>query len=276
MKVCKVCKQEKELTEFYYHNKLHYYSNACKRCACDKICKEAKEKRRIAREARKAAKLEQPIIHPETKTCSKCSQTLSINNFIMDKRRNNYSAHCRQCQRHLVNKWYERNSSAILSKMREARCTPEHREKRRRWNRLYTTRRLKIDKVYALKKHVRATIRNAFIRKGYAKSDKAEAILGCSIDQLYVHFNVSAFESIDGMHIDHICPIAQAKTEEEVIKLNHHTNLRLIPASENLSKSDSRTPEGEELCQILLGRPWLEPTLPQQPLDIAPSPCYNI
>jgi len=38
-------------------------------------------------------------------------------------------------------------------------------------------------------------------------------------------------------HIDHIIPIALAKNKEEVIKLNHYTNLRPYWGDENLEKS---------------------------------------
>jgi hypothetical protein len=37
-------------------------------------------------------------------------------------------------------------------------------------------------------------------------------------------------------HIDHIIPLASAKTEEEMIKLCHYTNLQPLWAIENMSK----------------------------------------
>lgn len=38
--------------------------------------------------------------------------------------------------------------------------------------------------------------------------------------------------------IDHIMPLATAKTEEEVIKLCYYTNLQLLKAEDNWRKSD--------------------------------------
>lgn len=39
------------------------------------------------------------------------------------------------------------------------------------------------------------------------------------------------------VHIDHIIPLATAKTEEEVIELCYYTNLQLLKAKDNLKKS---------------------------------------
>ena len=41
-----------------------------------------------------------------------------------------------------------------------------------------------------------------------------------------------------GWDIDHIKPISSAKTKEEIIKLNHYTNLRPLCSKENLDKKD--------------------------------------
>jgi len=61
-------------------------------------------------------------------------------------------------------------------------------------------------------------------------------------------------------HLEHICPLAQATTEDEVITLNNPRNLRWMLASENLSKGASRTEEGAQLCRELLGREWKDPS----------------
>jgi hypothetical protein len=42
-------------------------------------------------------------------------------------------------------------------------------------------------------------------------------------------------------HIDHIKPLATAKTEKDVYELNHYTNLQPLWAKDNLSKG-AKTP----------------------------------
>ncbi len=42
-------------------------------------------------------------------------------------------------------------------------------------------------------------------------------------------------------HLDHIVPVSVAKTEQEIIKLNHYTNFRPLWAKENLAKGKKQT-----------------------------------
>ena len=45
-----------------------------------------------------------------------------------------------------------------------------------------------------------------------------------------------------GWDIDHIIPVSKGITENDIIKLNHHTNLRPLWAFDNLSKG-SKVPD---------------------------------
>ena len=77
--------------------------------------------------------------------------------------------------------------------------------------------------------------------KGYAKSSKTTAILGCDWKTLKLHIERQftknmTWENRSEWHIDHIVPLASANTEEELIALNHYTNLRPMWAEDNLSK----------------------------------------
>lgn len=95
--------------------------------------------------------------------------------------------------------------------------------------------------LHAMAERTRSRI-HAFIRKnGYSKPSKTQEMLGCDWSHLKAHLE-SRFT--DGMswenrgmwHIDHIIPLASAKSIEEVVKLCHYTNLQPLWAADNLSK----------------------------------------
>lgn len=46
------------------------------------------------------------------------------------------------------------------------------------------------------------------------------------------------YDNKEKVHIDHITPLSTAKTEEDVIKLCHYSNLQLLKAEDNLKKSN--------------------------------------
>lgn len=77
-------------------------------------------------------------------------------------------------------------------------------------------------------------------------------------------------------HIDHICPLSQATNTDETYKLNHYSNLRILPAQENLKKSDKKTPEGERLCQELLGRDWIEKKRLSNSNSLKDEPAFEV
>lgn len=98
------------------------------------------------------------------------------------------------------------------------------------------------DPFFAIKCRLRCRVYAAFRRNGYAKSSKTAAILGCDWDALKNHIERQfikgmTWENRSEWHIDHIVPLASAKTEEELIALNHYTNLRPMWAEDNLYKS---------------------------------------
>lgn len=135
----------------------------------------------------------------------------------------------------------------------------KHREKRAEWKRTYyqenkteiqkkklayTIKRLANDPIFKLKEQTRTLIRNSFKRTGYKKGTKTEEILGCDFN-VFVEYLLGTWQANYGTewngepyHIDHIIPLATAKTEQDVIELCHYTNLQLLKPEDNQSKSD--------------------------------------
>jgi hypothetical protein len=103
----------------------------------------------------------------------------------------------------------------------------------------YHTNRKKSDMVYRLTCNYRSMISDSFRRNGYSKSSKTYQILDCSFEDFKLHLEVKFEPWMNwdnygkyngeygyGWDIDHIIPLSSAKTEEELIKLNHYSNLQ--------------------------------------------------
>ena len=110
----------------------------------------------------------------------------------------------------------------------------------------YKKSRILNDPLYKLKIDSRNLIANSIRRNGYKKNSKACEILGCSFEKFKQHLE-SLFEPWMnwenyglyngelnyGWDIDHIIPNSSALTEDEVIKLNHYTNLQPLCSKVN-------------------------------------------
>ena len=108
------------------------------------------------------------------------------------------------------------------------------------------------DQLYKLMYNIRSLIYMSFINNGYKKNTKTFNILGCSYDD-FKTFLENQFEEWmnwenqgkytgnynETWQIDHIIPISSANSEEEIIKLNHYTNLRPLCSRKNIEKSNS-------------------------------------
>lgn len=110
---------------------------------------------------------------------------------------------------------------------------------------------------------IRALLCASIKFKGFKKIAKTTTLLGCSIDCFKLHLeskfrgNMTWENHGSVWSFDHICPCSQALNEEELLKLQHYTNLQPLLKIENIQKSDSVTIESERLCKILLRRDWI-------------------
>ena len=104
--------------------------------------------------------------------------------------------------------------------------------------------RLHNDPLFNFKERTRNMIRYAFRVKGHRKTSRTKDIVGCDLDDLWEYL-LNTWENNYGTkwngeeyHIDHIIPLATAKTEEDVIRLCHYTNLQMLTPEDNMAKSD--------------------------------------
>jgi hypothetical protein len=98
---------------------------------------------------------------------------------------------------------------------------------------------------YKISCDIRSLISHIFAKRGYNKNSKTEQILGISFEDLNIYLidgcikRYGYFDSTIQYHIDHIIPISSASSEEEILKLNHYSNLQLLTAEDNLKKGSN-------------------------------------
>ena len=152
-------------------------------------------------------------------------------------------------------------SSRVKNNKRQAEWRRNNPDKRRAIVARYESKdpdRLKIIRKYGTQRRrqsnplikiaamTRLVVWNSLTRKNCKKLKRTTEILGCSIEFFKSHIerqftNGMSWENRKDWHIDHVIPLSSAATEEEVISLNHFTNLRPMFAKDNLVKGDKVT-----------------------------------
>ena len=113
-----------------------------------------------------------------------------------------------------------------------------HKDKIKAYQKAYYNERYNRDKLFAFKCDIRKMVGKAFTSNLYKKGSRTEQILGCTFEELmkYMKLPKDFFTNRSKYHIDHIVPLATAKTIEDVIRLCHYTNLQILTAEENMAK----------------------------------------
>jgi hypothetical protein len=121
----------------------------------------------------------------------------------------------------------------------------DNKENIRKTSNQYRINKRKSDLLFKFSCDVRSLIGGSFRRRGCKKPIKTEQILGCSIKEFqnYIISKCPEGTTLENFnmyeyHIDHIIPLSSAKTEEEIIKLCHYTNLQPLWCKDNLMKSN--------------------------------------
>lgn len=144
--------------------------------------------------------------------------------------------------------WQIKNREYVREKAKEYNSNNSEKINKRR--REYTKNRREKDVNFKMVCDIRTLITGTFKRacKGqYKKSQRTEDILGCTILEFLTYLEALFVEGMSFenhgncekcWHIDHKIPISSAKTEEDIYKLNHYTNLQPLWITENLSKKN--------------------------------------
>lgn len=210
----------------------------------------------------------------ETKFCCKCEKDLPLSMFYKDKsRKDGLSCYCKECRlayakehhikvkdkhKEYKKKYWQENKYRFVEQRKKYR--EEHREDMKRWHQQnyaknrdkiiadgykHKKERLKTDPIYKYKEQIRHFVWLGFHRRGFQKPATTEQIVDCTAEELKVYLNETfyknygyEYDGTDKVHIDHIIPLATAKTQEDVTRLFHYTNLQLLKAEHNQMKSD--------------------------------------
>lgn len=210
-KVCTKCGEDKSLQEFRMQksNGYEYYKSICKSCE--------RENNKVYREKNK---------EKEANRLKK----YRVNNI--DKRLD-YELNYRENNKEIINTYqklyYSENKEIIGKRQRDY-------EKERRLN----------DPLFKLSGNIRKMIRKSIKSNGYTKNSKTFEILGCSYEEFKKHIeslwepwmnwgNHGLYNGEEGYgwDIDHKVPVSSAITEEELLKLNHFSNLQPLCSKVN-------------------------------------------
>lgn len=166
-------------------------------------------------------------------TCENCGVV-----FALDQKNAKYCKDCRGLQKKGALPFMKEHSKKYRAAYKES---VEKRKKMAATASEYRKQRRKTDPVFVMSERVRARIKSALRYGGYTKRSSTAHILGCSFEFLKGWLESQflpgmTWENRDKWHIDHKTPLASAKTEEDIIRLNHYTNLQPLWAGDNQRK----------------------------------------
>lgn len=142
-------------------------------------------------------------------------------------------------RRKCYNEWRTKNKEKC-NKQRRNRYYKDH-EKTKEYFKLWVREQREKNPLFVLAMRIRQRTRYSFVRRKISKNKSTQEMLGCSWEEFKDHIESKFTEGMSWdrfkeIHIDHIIPLASAKTEEELIKLAHYTNLQPLWAKDNMSK----------------------------------------
>ena len=212
----------------------------------------ARGKRNASHKYREAAKAESlKRTRAKTRICKACGiiHWRLRQQFCSEECRSAHKAEtARRCERKRVEK--RRKSEKYLEEYRAKRriyekkkresMSAKEKEERNRKRR----ERERGDPLLIIKNRIRCRTKGAIRAMNIRKKSSTHEMLGCSWLTLKSHLEKRfskgmTWDNIGRWHIDHIIPLSSARTEKELIRLAHFSNLQPLWAKDNLVKNDS-------------------------------------
>ncbi len=204
------------------------------------------------------------------KKCRTCNRKKDLSEFsLREISKDGYRNSCKLCL-YEKNKLYVQNNKEMINKRTKEWCknnkeklkenvkefhlkNPEYRKRYQLNNKdkinERNKNRRKFDVHFKLKENIRNLIKNSIKFYGGKKNTKTVQILGCTNEEFKLYLE-SKFEPWmnwynygnpkDGVlelnktwDIDHMIPLSSSKSKEDLIKLNHYTNLQPLCSYNN-------------------------------------------
>lgn len=169
----------------------------------------------------------------ELKCCSVCKELVPKDQI------GKKSAKCRKCLALKTKLYRSKNKTKVKEYLKQWRL--ENKEYIRKSYREWYQNKIETDLLFKIKDRIRGLIKTSVRSKNFTKKSKTARILGCDFEffKQYIESQFTQEMNWDNIHLDHIKPMATAKTEEEVLQLNHYTNFQPLLIKDNLLKRDS-------------------------------------
>jgi hypothetical protein len=226
MKTCNKCNKEKDISFFPKSGAV------CKKCKYEyhkEYTKQNKEKiKEYLTEYSKSYRLENKDIIKE-----KNIKYREENKDIIKERNIKYCEENKDKIKERHKKYREENKEVI--KQRNDKWKSENKN----YFNDYIKERCLIDNKFKLTSRIRALVRNSIKFSGHTKRSNTSKIIGCSFEEFKYYLESKFEEWMNwenygkyngelnyGWDIDHIIPLSSAETEEDIIRLNHFTNLQ--------------------------------------------------
>jgi hypothetical protein len=219
-------------------------------CYCSDKCRQAINKQRAQSEKHKSAHIEYSrrwyqksklakILNAPTKKCAECETLHNRTNSKYCSKNCRIQFKVNQYKKRLLDPDFKMLQN---EKKNARRKNPDARAQQNEYQRKRNALKRATDPIFVMKERIRCRTKAAFLGQGFAKGCKTREMLGCSWEQFKTHIE-SQFQkdmkwgNRDLWHIDHIIPLASAKTIDDLEKLAHFSNLRPMWAKENIKKS---------------------------------------
>lgn len=218
-KICSKCKIEKEFCEFYFRKKRNKFTSQCKQCLSEKNKKYWVKKKEVDPEYDKKKREKRKQNRPNELKEYRQKWYLQNKEYWKKYRDKNIDK-----QKEYSKNYYEKNKKSLNQYVKEWRQTKS-----------------KNDQIFRLINSCRSAVNRYLKNKKYKTFD----LIGCTPLELieYIEKKFVVGMTWDnhgkyGWHIDHIVPLSSAKTNDELYKLCHYTNLQPLWAIDNIRKKN--------------------------------------